>query len=212
MGRLIRLSIGGVSQFLVSTASWIALVRIIAFFGSSALAGYTIAVRIVVFAILPSWGMANAAATLVGQCLGAGKPDRAERAVWMTGLYNMVFLCVVAVVFAGFAPLLIRIFTDDPEVTGIAVSSLRIISLGYPAFAWGLVMVQAFNGAGDTWTPTRLNLACFWLFQIPVAWLLARTLGLGPNGVYWAVALSYSLAAVAAIVLFKRGRWKITEV
>jgi Na+-driven multidrug efflux pump len=176
------------------------------------LAGYVIAIRVIVFAILPAWGLSNAAATLVGQNLGASQPDRAERSVWITGWYNMAFLGGVAIVFITLARQIVAIFTSDPAIVGNAVSCFRIISYGYVFYAWEMVMVQAFNGAGDTWTPTRLNFACFWLFQIPVAWVLARTLGVGPNGVYWAIALSYSLAAVVAIVLFQRGSWKSTEV
>jgi putative MATE family efflux protein len=210
--KLLRLSWGGIGQYLVATASWIGLIRILAVFGSNVLAGYVIAIRVIVFAILPAWGLSNAAATLVGQNLGASQPDRAERSVWITGWYNMAFLGGVAIVFITLARQIVAIFTSDPAIVGNAVSCFRIISYGYVFYAWEMVMVQAFNGAGDTWTPTRLNFACFWLFQIPVAWVLARTLGVGPNGVYWAIALSYSLAAVVAIVLFQRGSWKSTEV
>jgi putative MATE family efflux protein len=209
---LLRVSWGGIGQYLVATASWIGLIRILAVFGSNILAGYVIAIRVIVFALLPAWGLSNAAATLVGQNLGARQPLRAERSVWITGWYNMAFLGGVTVVFITLARHIVAVFTVDPAIVDNAVNCFRIISYGYVFYAWEMVMVQAFNGAGDTWTPTRLNFGCFWLFQIPVAWLLARTFGLGPNGVYWAVALSYSLAAAVAIVLFKRGRWKTTEV
>ncbi len=208
MQRLIRVSIGGVLQFLVETASFVGLVRIVAHFGSTALAGYTIGIRIIIFALLPSWGMGNAAATLVGQNLGAGKPERAERAVLLTGWYNMAFLAVVSLVFIVFARPMVSFFHSDPEVLAVGVDCLRIISYGYIFFAWGMVTVQCFNGAGDTMTPTWVNIFCFWIFQIPLAYVLARTLELGPRGVFWAIAISYSASAVVGIFLFRRGRWK----
>jgi len=205
---LVRLSLGGVAQLLIATASWVALMRIVAPFGKSAVAGYTIAVRIVIFAFLPAWGLANSAATLVGQNLGAGAPERAERSVWLTGFYNMAFLACVSVVFLVFAPELIAIFTDAEETRALGVQALRTLSYGYVFYAWGMVLAQAFNGAGDTLTPTRLNLFCFWLFQIPLAWGLAHPAGMGPAGVFWSVCLSESLLALAALVVFRRGRWK----
>ena len=206
--RLARVSASGMMQFLVSTASWLGLVRIIALFGAAALAGYTIAIRIIIFAILPSWGMANAAATLVGQNLGAGKPDRAERSVWITGFYNMLFLAGVAIVFIAFAERLIGIFATDPEVLRYGTSCLRWVSYGYVFYAYGMVMVQAFNGAGDTVTPTLINLLCYWLWQIPMAYTLSRILGFGPNGVFASIAISESTLAVVSMVVFRRGRWK----
>ncbi len=208
---LLRLSGGGVSQLLIATASWVVLMRIVAPFGEAAVAGYTIAIRIVVFAFLPAWGLSNAAATLVGQNLGARAPERAERSVWLTGLYNMGFLLLVTVVFLALAPELVAIFTQQPATLAIGVQALRTLSYGYVFYAWGMVMTQAFNGAGDTWTPTRLNLLCFWCFQIPLAWTLARALELGPQGVFWSVCLAESVLAVAAILLFRRGRWKEIE-
>ena len=172
------------------------------------MAGYVVSIRIVIFVILPSWGLSNAAATLVGQNLGAEKPERAERAVWITGMWNTVFMAMVTVVFVAFAPQIIRIFTSDPEIVPIGVESLRIISYGYVFYAWGMVMMQAFNGAGDTATPTWINLFCFWLFQIPLALVLAFSMGVGPTGVFVAIAASYSLSAIVGVVLFRRGKWK----
>ena len=206
--RLVRVSVSGMLQFLVATASWLGLVRIIAEFGSAALAGYTIAIRIIIFAILPSWGMANAAATLVGQNLGARKPERAERSVWLTGFYNMWFLLAVTIVFIVFAEKLIGIFATDPEVLRHGTNCLRIVSYGYVFYAYGMVMVQAFNGAGDTVTPTLINLFCYWLWQIPLAYTMARTLQLGPKGVFTAIAISESTLAVVSMLVFRRGKWK----
>ncbi|MDX1980067.1 MAG: MATE family efflux transporter [Bryobacteraceae bacterium] len=208
MWRLMRVSFTGILQFLVSTSSWLGLIRIIATFGNSALAGYLIAIRIIIFAILPSWGLCNAAATLVGQNLGALKPERAEKAVYQAGWYNMVFLGAIAVVFIVFATPLIGIFTHDPEVQRYGVSCLRFISYGYMFYAWGMVTVQAFNGAGDTLTPTFINLACQWILQIPLAWVLAYPVGMGPTGVFLAMTLSESVLAIVGLWLFRRGRWK----
>ncbi len=212
MLRLVRLSLGGMFQNFIGMASWIALVRMTAVFGSAAIAGYTLALRIILFALLPSWGMANAAATLVGQNLGAGKPDRAEKSVWLAGLYNMVFLGLVAVIFIAFARPIVQVFTQDPMVVPLASATLRIVSYGYVSYAWGMVVVQAFNGAGDTVTPTILNLFCFWAWQIPLAWFLAFKLGIGPNGIFAAIAISNSTFAVVGIVAFRRGKWKEQKV
>jgi Na+-driven multidrug efflux pump len=206
--RLARVSLNGMVQFLVATASWLGMVRIVAVFGSSALAGYTIAIRIIIFAILPSWGMSNAAATLVGQNLGAGKPDRAEKSVWTTGFYNMLFLAGVAIVFITFAERLVGIFATDPEVLRYGTSCLRIVSYGYVFYAYGMVMVQSFNGAGDTFTPTMINLCCYWLWQIPLAYSLSRIAGFGPKGVFSAIAISESTLAVVSMLVFRRGKWK----
>ena len=208
MAHLARVSIGGIGQFLIATASWLGLVRILTPFGAAALAGYTIALRIVIVAILPSWGMTNAVATLVGQNLGAGKPDRAERSVWQVGLYNMVFLLGVMVVFLWWAEPLIGVFTSDPEVLRLGADCLRIVSYGYAFYAWGMVLVQAFNGAGDTRTPTWINLGCYWCFQIPLGLALARGLGYGPHGVFYAITIAESMLAVVGLVLFRRGGWK----
>ena len=210
--RLLRLSLTGMLQFLVATASWIGLVRIIALSGSAALAGYTIALRIIVFAILPAWGMSNAVATLVGQNLGAAKPHRAEKAVWVTGFYNMIFLAGVTVVFLVFAEPLVRLFTKDPAVIPYAADCLRLVSYGYVFYAYGMVMVQAFNGAGDTTTPTIINLFCYWLWQIPLAYALAVPAGLGAQGVFWAITVAESTIAVVGMLAFRRGRWKAVRV
>jgi putative MATE family efflux protein len=208
MLRLIRLSIGGIFQYFVGMASWIVLVRMVAAFGGVAVAGYTVAMRIVMFAILPSWGMASAAATLVGQNLGAHKPERAEQSVWRAGIYNMIFLGVVALAFVGFARPLVSIFTSDPDVIPLAAMALRIISYGYVFYAWGMVIVQAFNGAGDTNTPTLISIAGNWIICFPLAWFLAFKLGLGPAGVFLSIAISASMMAVIAIAVFRRGKWK----
>jgi putative MATE family efflux protein len=208
MARLLRVSAGGIVQFLIATGSWLGLVYILTPFGAGALAGYTIAVRIVIVALLPAWGLCNAAATLVGQNLGAQKPERAERAVWLAGFYNMAFLGLVMVVFVLFADPLVGIFTPDPAVREMGASCLRIFSYGYMIYAWGMVMVQAFNGAGDTTTPTFINLVCYWMFQIPLAFVLARTLGFGAQGVFWAVPAAELFIAAAGVVFFRRGTWK----
>jgi len=212
MWKLLRMSLGGMFQYAVATASWLALTRIIAEFGSAALAGYNVALRIIVFAILPSWGMSNAAATLVGQNLGAGKPDRAEKSVWRAGLANMIFLGLVAMVFVILAEPIINIFTHDPAVVPYGVSCLRLVSYGYIFYAWGMVMVQSFNGAGDTYTPTMINLACYWLFQIPLAWALAMPFGMGTAGVFLAIPIAESALAVVGMLAFKRGKWKHQQV
>jgi putative MATE family efflux protein len=209
---LLRISLPGMFQYGIATASWLGLVRIISTYGGAALAGYTIAIRVFVFAILPSWGMANAAATLVGQNLGAGKPGRAEQAVWRSGFYNMIFLGTVAVVFILFAGPVIRVFTNDPEVIAMGTDCLRFISYGYPFFAFGMVVVQAFNGAGDTTTPTIVNLFCYWLWEIPLAYALAKGAGMGPRGVFLAIAIAESTTACVGIVMFRRGRWKLRKV
>jgi putative MATE family efflux protein len=212
MVALLRLASTATFQTLIETASWLGLVRIIARFGSSALAGYTIAIRVVIFALLPSWGMANAAATLVGQNLGAGQPDRAERSVWLTALYNFLFLGAVAVLFVALPEPIVRWFTSEPDVVPYAVDCIRIVSLGFVFFAYGMVMIQAFNGAGDTVTPTIINFACFWLIKIPLAYALAIGMNMGPHGVFVAITVAYAIQTIISIVLFRRGRWKTKRV
>lgn len=208
MGQMLRLSGAATLQMLVATGSWTALARILAGFGSPVLAGYTVAMRVVIFAILPSYGMSNAAATLVGQALGAGKPERAEKAVWKACLYNLVFLGLVGALFVGLAGPIVRLFSTDPEVVRHGTMALRLVAVGFPLYAYGMVLTQAFNGAGDTWTPTWINLAVFWVFEIPLAYLLAYTFGFGPTGVFLAISLAFSLLAVVSGILFRRGTWK----
>jgi putative MATE family efflux protein len=210
--RLIRLSASGTFQVFVGMASWIGLMLIVSKFGSNAIAGYTIGIRIIVFALLPSFGMSNAAATMVGQALGARKPDRAERAVWLAGFYNACFLGVIGLLFAVFAPQIIGIFTRDPSITPYGIECLRIVSCGFLFYAYGMVLTQSFNGAGDTRTPTIINLLVFWLWEIPMAWLLAIHFGLGPRGVFLAITIAFSTLAIISAVVFKRGRWKASVV
>jgi putative MATE family efflux protein len=212
IGRILRVSAGGIGQMFIATASYIGLIRILATFGSVVLAGYVIAIRVVIFIILPAWGVANAAATLVGQNLGARKPDRAERAVWITGIWNMAFMAVVTVLFVLFAERIVGVFTNDPETLAVGTAALRIISYGYVFYAWGMVVLQAFNGAGDTVTPTWVNFVSFWVIQIPLAWWLATGTDLGHQGVYLAIAIAYSLSAVFGMILFRGGKWKEKEV
>lgn len=210
--RVIRLSSSATVQVFIGMASWIGLVRILASFGSAALAGYTIGIRIVVFALLPSFGLANAAATMVGQALGARKPARAEEAVWTAGRYGMWFLGSVGVVFVLFAPRIVAIFTADAAVAAYATATLRTIALGFPFYAYGMVFTQSFNGAGDTRTPTYINLFVFWLFEIPLAWVLAKPLGFGPQGAFTAATIAFCTLAVVSALLFRRGRWKTQRV
>jgi putative MATE family efflux protein len=212
MKRLIQLSVGTIFQYLIGVASWIALIRINAIFGATAIAGYTLAIRMIVFAILPSWGMSNAGATLVGQNLGAGKPDRAEKSVYLAGLYNMVFLGAVAVVFIVFAPHLIALFTSDSQVALFAIDCLRLVSAGYIFYAWGMVLTQAFNGAGDTVTPSIINFLCLWVLQLPLAWFLAFPAGFGTRGVFASIAIAESALALFGFVAFRRGNWKLKKV
>jgi putative MATE family efflux protein len=212
MVTLLRLSGPAAFQVMVGMASYVGLVRIIASFGSAALAGYTIAFRLVIFALLPSWGISNAAATMVGQNLGARRPDRAERAVWQSAFYNLLFLGALGVVFMLFAPRIIGLFSTDPAVHRYGVWGLRIVSAGFLFYAYGMVLTQSFNGAGDTWTPTVINLFVFWLFELPLAYVLATRTGLGPLGVFAAMAISYSSLAVVSAIIFRRGKWKLKTV
>jgi putative MATE family efflux protein len=212
MARLLRLSATGMFQTAVGMASWIGLVRVLATFGSAALAGYTIGIRLIIFALLPSWGLSNAAATMVGQGLGAGKPSRAEAAVWRAGWYNLLFLGSVAVFFLLGAGPIVRLFSDQPQVVQYGVACLRLVSLGFPFYAYGMVLTQSFNGAGDTATPTWINIGCFWLWEIPLAWLLATQTAMGPNGVFLAMMIAFSTLAVVSALIFRQGRWKLQRV
>ena len=212
MRTVLRLSGLGTFQILIGTASYIGLVRIISIFGSAALAGYTIGIRIIIFALLPAFGISNAAATMVGQNLGAGRPERAERAVWTAARYNMVFLGGVGLVFLVGARFITGLFTSDPLVQPYAASCLRIVSLGFVFYAAGMVLTQSFNGAGDTWTPTVINLFVFWLWELPLAWWLSVGLDLGARGVFIALTIAYSTLAVVSAILFKRGTWKTKKV
>lgn len=212
MRRLVALSASGAFQMIIGTASWIALVRIISTFGSDAIAGYTIGVRLIVFALLPSFGMSNAAATMVGQALGAGDPARGERAVWRAALYNTVFLTSIGLVFLAAAAPIISVFTADPIVRAYATDCLHTVAYGFVFYAAGMVLTQAFNGAGDTWTPTVINFVVFWLFEIPVAYILAKILGMGPHGVFLAITISFSALTVVSALMFRSGRWKHRKV
>jgi putative MATE family efflux protein len=208
MIRLLRVSLPGMLQFAIANASWIFLVRIVSLFGSASVAGYTVAIRIVVFFVLPSWGRSNAAATLVGQHLGAGRPARAPQAVWRTGFYNMVFLGIIGIFFIVFATPVVRLFVNDPAVIPIAATALRTFSCGNIGYAYGMVMLQAFNGAGDTLTPTIVNFFGFWVLELPLAWALAVGLRWRAEGAFLAIVIAECSMAAAGIVLFRQGRWK----
>jgi len=208
MRRLVKLSGTGTFQVFIGMASWIGLVRTISTFGTDALAGYVVGIRVILFALLPSWGMSNAAATMVGQALGAKKPERAERAVWRAGFYNMIFLGCVGLVFVIFARQIIWLFTSDPAVMPYGVDCLRIVACGFLFYAYGMVLTQSFNGAGDTWTPTILNLFVFWLWELPLAYVLAIKFHFGPRGVFLAITIAFSTLAIVSALFFRRGKWK----
>jgi putative MATE family efflux protein len=210
--KLIKVSAGGTGQFLIGSASWIFLVRIMSDFGSAALAGYTIAIRVIVFAILPAWGMANASATLVGQNLGAGQPERAEKSVWRTAFFNMIFLALITILFFSLAGPILRLFSDDENVLINGIECLQIVSLGYIFYAYGMVINQSFNGAGDTRTPTIISLFGFWIFQIPLAYTLAKLLSVGAVGVYAAISIAESAMAIVGIMIFRKGKWKTIKI
>jgi len=206
--RLLRLSIGGVGQFLISTASWIGVMRIVAIYGSSAIAAYTIALRMMEFTFLPAWGLGNAAATLVGQNLGAGQPERAEQSAWQAAKYNATFMAVAGLFMLSFAQGITGLFTNEADVLYWGTRCLQILGLGFPVYAIGMVMIQALNGAGDTTTPAVLNFICFWLVQIPLAYWLATRTSLEPNGAFVAIVVSESLLTILSVLVFRRGNWK----
>jgi putative MATE family efflux protein len=209
---ILRIARSAVVQMLIGMGSWIFLVWILSKFGSATVAGYTVAVRVVLFALLPSWGLGNAAATLVGQNLGAGNPARAEQAVWRAAFYNFVFLGTLGLLLFVCGNGILNLFTSEPEVVASGARCLRIVAIGFPLYAYGMVVSQAFNGAGDTWTPTWINFGCFWLLEIPLAYLLSRVLGVGPTGVYLAITLAFSAVALVSVTIFRRGRWKLVKV
>lgn len=209
---ILRTSLGGIGQMIVAMTSWIFLMRILADVGSEAVAGSTIALRIMMFTLMPAWGLSNAAATLVGQNLGAGSPERAESAVWKIGFYNMIFLIAVSIVYFFFNQSLMALFTDNPQVIAIGGEWLRILSYSYFVYGWWMVSMQAFNGAGDTRTPTRINLVFFWLIQIPLSYLLAITLGWEHSGVFWSVFVSETAVGIYTLWVFKKGKWKTVKV
>lgn len=212
MKKIIRISLGGIGQFFIATSSWILLMKIMSNFGSETVAGYTIAIRILIFSILPSWGMSNAAATLVGQNLGANQPDRAEKSTWLAAGFNMAFLGLVGLTFNLIPEFLVKIFTDEPLVVQVGAQCLRIMTYGYLAYAFGMVVIQAFNGAGDTTTPTIINFFCFWLLEIPLAYYLAMEFGWNEEGVFYSIVIAETVLGIIGFVLFRRGKWKEVKV
>lgn len=212
MFRLVKVSLGGIGQFIIGTSSWVVLMRIMSEFGTDVIAGYTIAIRVMLFTLMPAWGMSNAAATLVGQNLGAKQPLRASKSVWITAKYNAYFMLTVSIVYLLWAPLIVSWFNADPEVVYYGGLSLRVMAAGYVFYAYGMVLTQAFNGAGDTSTPTVINFICFWLFQLPIAYFTAIVLGWGPKGVLIAITSAEVLIAIISMWWFQKGKWKTVEV
>lgn len=212
MIKMVKISGSGTFQIFISTASWIGLVRIISNFGSDAVAGYTIGIRVILFALFPAFGLSNAAATMVGQSLGAKLPERAEKSVWQAGLYNLVFLGSMGVLFLAFAPAIVHVFSASAAVDAYAAGCLRTVACGFLFYAFGMVVTQSFNGAGDTWTPTWINFFVFWVFEIPAAYVFSTVAGMGPQGVFLAIMLAFSMLAIVSTIIFRRGRWKTQKV
>lgn len=212
MMKLLRLAFGSIGQNLIGTTSWIALVRILSSFGSEVVAGYTIAIRIIGFTILPSWGISNAASTLVGQNLGAKKPERAEKAVWVTAWVNMILLSMIGLVYVLFPEPFIRLFIDNDNVVKSGILGLRIISIGFVSYGLGMVLVNSFNGAGDTSTPLKINIFAFWMLEIPLAWFLSMKAGMNESGVFIAIVVAESFMTLTAWIVFRKGKWKLKEV
>ena len=212
MVNLIKVSLGGIGQFLIGTSSWVFLMRIMSEFGSDVLAGYTIAIRIMMFTLMPAWGLSNAAATLVGQNLGAKQPERAEKSVWQTGKYSAYFMGFVSVIYILFASTFLGWFSDNETVVKNGTLCLQIMAAGYIFYGYGMVVIQSFNGAGDTKTPTYINFICFWLFQLPIAYILAIWLDFGPIGVFLSITFAEVLIAIIGIIMFKKGKWKTVQV
>ena len=212
MLRMIRISVGGIGQFLISTSSWIVIMRVVALYGSAPIAAYTVALRLIEFALLPAWGLGNAAATLVGQNLGAEKPERAEQSVWRASKYNAIFMTVIGIVMIVLAPQIVSLFSTEPEVIRYGTSCLRILGVGYPMYAVGMIIIQALNGAGDTTTPSVMNFICFWLIQIPLAYWLATAAELGPDGVFLAIVIAETILTAMAVIVFRKGKWRIAQV
>lgn len=210
--KLIKVSAGGTAQFLIGSASWIFLMRIVSIFGSAALAGYTIGIRVMIFTLLPAWGIANAASTLVGQNLGAENAERAEKSVWRTGVVNMVYMGTVMIIYIFMADEIIRFFTDERAVVIYATKCLITLSYGYILYAFGMVVVASFNGSGDTRTPTIINFFVYWLFQIPLAYFLSVYLSAGPEGVYWAILIAETALTITAFLIFRKGKWKTVKI
>ena len=210
--RMLDVSIGGVGQFLIATASWVVLMRIVAMYGSAPIAAFTIALRMIEFALLPAWGLGNAAATLVGQNLGADQPDRAEACVMRATKYNLIFMTLSGMLLVLFAPWIVGLFSDDPEILHYGTACLRIFGIGYPLWAVGMIVVQALNGAGDTKTPTILNAICFWIIEIPLALTLAMYVGWGPIGVFWSTAVAELALTIIGYRVFRSGKWKLQKV